>query len=291
MRSLIAGAGGQLGIDLAAFLKRQGVEVSAPGRDQLDLLQPQSVAAAVESAAPEWLFNCAAYTQVDRAEQEPELAFGVNRDGARAVAEAAAAAGARLVHVSTDFVFAGTATVPYTEQDETGPLGVYGRSKRDGELAVLQACPEAIIVRTSWLYGVHGHNFVKTMLRLAADREELRVVSDQCGSPTWTQDLVEALWALVQNPQPGTYHFSDAGEASWYDFALAIVEEARSLDFPIRAKRVVPITTAEYPTPATRPAYSVLSTQKIQSLLGLPIPHWRDGLHNMLEELKQCQGY
>ncbi|MGD2075952.1 MAG: dTDP-4-dehydrorhamnose reductase [Gammaproteobacteria bacterium] len=290
MRVLIAGATGQLGVDLADFLRRQGVEISSPNRQQMDLRRAQSVRDAVRDAAPHWVINCAAYTQVDRAEQEPDMAVAVNSDGARALAEAADSAQAWFIQVSTDFVFSGHGSVPYTEQDDTEPLGVYGRSKREGERAVEQACPRSIIVRTSWLYGVHGNNFVKTMLRLAAERDELRVVADQIGTPTWTQDLAHALWALMQTPQAGVFHFSNEGEASWYDFASAIVDEAHALGFPVRARRVVPITTAEYPTPARRPAYSVLSKAKIQPLLDDPIPRWRDSLRHMLEELKRCPG-
>ena len=288
MRVLVAGATGQLGVDLVNLLRRQGVDVAAPDAQRLDLLRPQTVRDAVRDARPHWVINCAAYTQVDRAEQERETAFAVNRDGARVLAEAAAAAQAWMLQVSTDFVFSGQSSAPYTEDDPTGPLGVYGQSKRDGELAVQQACASSIVVRTAWLYGVHGNNFVKTMLRLAAQRDELRVVSDQIGTPTWTQDLAGALWALMQEPQAGVFHFSDAGQASWYEFAAAIVEAARALDFPVQAQRVVPITTAEYPTPAQRPAYSVLSKAKIERLLAAPIPHWRDSLRAMLKELQQC---
>jgi dTDP-4-dehydrorhamnose reductase len=288
MRVLVAGSSGQLGVDLVNLLRRQGAEVAAPDAQRLDLLRPQTVRDAVRDARPHWVINCAAYTQVDGAEQDRETAFAVNRDGARVLAEAAAAAQAWMLQVSTDFVFSGHSVSPYTEDDPTGPLGVYGQSKRDGELAVQQACASSIIVRTAWLYGVHGNNFVKTMLRLAAQRDELRVVSDQIGTPTWTQDLAGALWALMQQPQAGVFHFSDAGQASWYEFADAIVQEARALGFPVQAQRVVPITTAEYPTPARRPAYSVLSKTKIERLLAAPIPHWRDSLRAMLKELQQC---
>jgi len=288
MRVLVAGPGGQLGTDLVAFLRQQGVEVLAPDMRQMNLLEPQSIREAVHSAAPQWVVNCAAYTQVDRAEQDVEAAFAVNRDGAGVLAEAAHAAGAWMLQVSTDFVFSGQSSAPYTEDDAPGPLGVYGQSKYEGELAVQQACTRSMIVRTAWLYGVHGNNFVKTMLRLAGERDELRVVSDQTGTPTWTQDLVRALWDLMQEPQAGVFHFSDEGQASWYEFACAVVEEARALGFPLKARRVLPITTAEYPTPARRPAYSVLSKAKIQRLLRSPIPHWRDSLRAMLKELQQC---
>ena len=288
MRVLVAGATGQLGVDLVNLLRCRGVDVAAPDAQRLDLLRPQTVRDAVHHARPHWVINCAAYTQVDGAEQDRETAFAVNRDGARVLAEAAAAAQAWMLQVSTDFVFSGQSSAPYTEDDPTGPLGVYGQSKRDGELAVQQACASSIVVRTAWLYGVHGNNFVKTMLRLAAQRDELRVVSDQTGTPTWTRDLAGALWELMQEPQVGVFHFSDAGQASWYEFAAAIVEEARALGFPVQAQRVVPITTAEYPTPAQRPAYSVLSKAKIERLLAAPIPHWRDSLRAMLKELQQC---
>ena len=288
MRVLVAGATGQLGVDLVNLLRCRGVDVAAPNAQRLDLLRPQTVRDAVHHARPHWVINCAAYTQVDGAEQDRETAFAVNRDGARVLAEAAAAAQAWMLQVSTDFVFSGQSSAPYTEDDPTGPLGVYGQSKRDGELAVQQACASSIVVRTAWLYGVHGNNFVKTMLRLAAQRDELRVVSDQTGTPTWTQDLAGALWTLMQEPQAGVFHFSDAGQASWHEFAAAIVQEARALGFPVQAQRVVPITTAEYPTPAQRPAYSVLSKAKIERLLAAPIPHWRDSLRAMLKELQQC---
>ena len=288
MRVLVAGATGQLGVDLVNLLRCRGVDVAAPDAQRLDLLRPQTVRDAVHDARPHWVINCAAYTQVDGAEQDRETAFAVNRDGARVLAEAAAAAQAWMLQVSTDFVFSGQSSAPYTEDDPTGPLGVYGQSKRDGELAVQQACASSIVVRTAWLYGVHGNNFVKTMLRLAAQRDELRVVSDQTGTPTWTRDLAGALWELMQESQVGVFHFSDAGQASWYEFAAAIVQEARALGFPVQAQRVVPITTAEYPTPAQRPAYSVLSKAKIERLLAAPIPHWRDSLRAMLKELQQC---
>jgi dTDP-4-dehydrorhamnose reductase len=289
MKVFVAGSTGQLGADLLPFLRRQGAEVTAPGPEQMDLLEQQAVREAVHAAAPDWVINCAAYTQVDRAEEEAETAFRINRDGARTLAEAAEAQQAWMLQVSTDFVFSGQNTQPYVEQDTCEPLGVYGQSKREGELAVQQACAQSIIVRTAWLYGARGHNFVKTMLRLAAERDELRVVSDQIGTPTWTQDLVRALWDLMQRPQAGLFHFSDAGQASWYEFASAIVEEARALGFPVRAQRVAPITTEQYPTPAQRPAYSVLSKGKIEPLLAGPIPNWRDSLRAMLEELQQCQ--
>jgi dTDP-4-dehydrorhamnose reductase len=275
-------------VDLVEFLCQQETEVIAPGAGKMDLLQPHSISDAVRAASPDWVINCAAYTQVDRAEQDGETAFRINRDGARALAEAAQSAQAWMLQVSTDFVFSGNSSVPYKEEDPTGPLGVYGQSKRDGEVAVQQACARSIIVRTAWLYGLHGNNFVKTMLRLAAERDELRVVNDQAGTPTWTRDLVRAMWGLMQKPQTGVFHFSDEGQASWYEFACAIVAEARGLGFPIKVQRVVPITTAEYPTPAQRPAYSVLSKAKIQRLLGRPIPHWRDSLRAMLKELQQC---
>jgi dTDP-4-dehydrorhamnose reductase len=288
VKILVAGAGGQLGHDFCELLREKPVELLALNSRQMDLRQPRSVADQVMQSAPDWVVNCAAYTQVDRAEQEPELAFAVNRDGARALAQAAAAAGAWMLQLSTDFVFSGSRSEPYKEDDATGALGVYGQSKAEGESAVLEACANSVVLRTSWVYGAHGHNFVKTILRLAGERDELRVVSDQQGAPTWTRDLAQAMWRLMQQPQRGIFHFSNAGQASWYDFARAIVEEARALGFAIKAERIVPITTGEYPLPARRPAYSVLSSEKISPLLAETPRQWREGLQLMLEELKQC---
>lgn len=287
MRVLVTGAGGQLGRELCVRLPRAGYEVLPFTRAQADFTQPDAVRAAIAAERADWVINCAAYTAVDKAETDSATAFAVNRDAARAVAEAVAGYGGRLLHVSTDFVFDGTQSHPYREDAAPNPLGVYAQSKWAGERAVGAVLPEALIVRTAWVHGAHGNNFVKTMLRLAAERDELRVVDDQIGTPSWTGDIADALGALLAQAAHGCFHFSNEGVASWYDFAVAIVEEACALGFPIKAQRITPIPTTGYPTPARRPAYSVLDKQKIRAALGRPIAHWRAALVAMLQELQR----
>jgi dTDP-4-dehydrorhamnose reductase len=288
MRLLVTGATGQLGFEVARAFARSGHEVSAPARQQLDFLDPPGVAAGAREYQADWVINCAAYTQVDQAESEPERASTINRDSAGQLAAAVAGYGGRMLHVSTDFIFDGSQRRPYRETDQPNPLGVYGRSKLAGEQAVLAALPTATVLRTAWVYGAHGHNFVKTMLRVAAEGKPLRVVDDQLGSPTWTTDIVSAITALVEKNADGVFHYTNAGETSWCGFAAAILDEAARAGFDIKTDTVTPIPTTEYPTPATRPAYSVLDTEKIQSCLSLPIPPWRDSLKNMLKELHTC---
>jgi len=287
MRVLVTGAGGQLGQDVTAQLREQAIDVVALNRAQLDLAQPGQIVRQLKASAPDWIINCAAWTAVDAAEQQTQQAFAINRDAVRDMVACANGIGARLLHISTDFVFSGRSQRPYREEDPTDPLGVYGLSKREGELAVLSGSAH-IVLRTAWLFGVHGGNFVRTMLRLASERDELRVVDDQVGSPTWSRDLAGAIVALIRQDASGLYHFANAGETSWHGFACAILDEARMQGFPVRAQRVTPIPTSEFPTPASRPAYSVLSTEKIQQLLPAPIRDWRTALSLMLEELKQC---
>jgi dTDP-4-dehydrorhamnose reductase len=289
MRVLVTGATGQVGSEVITAMHRLGHDVIAPGRSGLDLMQPSQVEHRVTTLVPDWIINCAAYTQVDRAESEPEQANTVNRDSAAALARAAATCNARLLHVSTDFVFDGSQSRPYREDDTPNPLGVYGRSKLEGEQAVREALPDAVILRTAWVYGVHGHNFVRTMLRLAGEGRPLRVVDDQTGSPTWAHDIAGAITALLQAGAAGLFHYTSAGSVSWCGFAGAILSEAAQAGFDIRTQTVEPITTADYPTPARRPAYSVLDTGKIQAELGLSIPDWRDSLVAMLGELYTCE--
>jgi len=287
-RILVTGASGQLGHEVVDEFVRQGREVIAPTRQEMDFLLPGKVAEFVQDVRADWVVNCAAYTQVDRAESEVVNAFTINCESAGLLAAAVAGYGGRLLHVSTDFVFDGSSSTPYREEDATNPLSVYGRSKADGEREVMAALPGAVILRTAWVYGVHGNNFVKTMLRLGKERDHLRVVSDQVGTPTWARDIAHAIRELVGHEASGIFHFTDAGETSWHGFATTILQEAERLGYEVRAKTIEAIPTSGYPTPATRPAYSVLDTTKIRNRLSLSIPDWHDSLVKMLEELRTC---
>ncbi|MEB3266900.1 MAG: dTDP-4-dehydrorhamnose reductase [Leptolyngbya sp.] len=284
---LILGAQGQLGQALIHQLEPMMPTV-ALGRAALDLTQGDRILPLVSQYQPTVIVNAAAYTAVDRAETEADLAHQVNATAPGLLAEAAAAVGARLIHISTDYVFDGHRSRPWPEDAPTAPLSVYGRSKLAGEVAVRSHLPDHhLILRTAWVYGAQGPgNFVKTMVRLARERPELRVVADQIGTPTWTGDLAAAIARLIQLDAavpPGTYHYTNSGVASWYDFAVAIVEESRALGAPFQVERVVPIPSEAYPTPVERPAYSVLDCRKLTALLGAPAPHWRQSLRTMLQ--------
>jgi len=285
MKILLAGGSGQLAQELQQILLSSG-EVIAVDRTRIDLSQPESIRQAMAQIQPDLVVNAAAYTAVDKAENEPELAHAVNGIAPGIFAEECAKLRATLIHFSTDYVFDGSRGSAYLETDITNPLGTYGKSKLAGEEAIKNAVNRHIIIRTAWVYGNGGKgNFVKTMLRLGKEREEIRVVADQIGSPTWTGDLAAAVSQIIPQIKPeifGTYQYTNSGVCSWYDFAIAIFEEAEKLGFPLKVQRVIPITTAEYPTPAKRPAFSVLSTVKISALLGTYPPHWRQGLRQML---------
>jgi dTDP-4-dehydrorhamnose reductase len=259
------------------------------GRDQLDLTQVDQIPTVIEQAQPHVIVNAAAYTAVDKAETEADSAYQINAVASGVLAQTAQRMGVPLLHLSTDYVFDGSQSYPYQEDAPTHPLGVYGQSKQQGEDAVRTHCKHHIILRTAWVYGTYGKsNFVKTMLRLGAEREEIRVVADQVGTPTWSADLADAIARLIPHlhlGQVGTYHFTNSGVASWYDVAVAIFEDAAALGLPLQVKQVIPITTAGYPTPARRPSYSVLSCTKIAKLLGYAPPHWRQSLRKMLTEL------
>jgi dTDP-4-dehydrorhamnose reductase len=289
MKILVTGVTGQLGCETVLALKGRDIDVQGVSRARLDFSRPEQVESFFTGQEADWVINCAAYTQVDAAESDAELAFLVNRDSAAAVAKGVKKAGGRLLHVSTDFVFSGDSSRPYREGDRADPLGVYGQSKWQGEQRVREVLENAIILRTGWVYGIHGQNFVKTILRLAAQRDELRVIDDQVGTPSYTGDIAAAMWALIGADATGTYHFSNEGVASWFDFAEAIVEYAKQLGMAIVASQVTPIPTEAYPTPAARPAYSVLSKKKIRAELGYSIAHWRQGLQQMLRELQRME--
>lgn len=285
VKVLLTGAHGQAGRELSRTAP-DFVELLCLDRNRLDITDAAAVVRTVRAEKPALLINAAAYTAVDRAEGEREQAFAVNATGAGNLAAAAGEVGARFIHLSTDFVFDGAKSSPYQSDDRPNPLGIYGASKLAGELAVRENSPGALIVRTSWLYSAHGHNFVKTMLRLLAEREELQVVADQVGTPTWAGSLARALWAAAARPElHGIYHWSDAGVAGWYDFAQAIQEEALQLDLLSRAIPINPITTDAYPTAARRPAYSVLDKSPAWRDLAISGQHWRVTLRIMLKEL------
>ncbi|MEW6593516.1 MAG: dTDP-4-dehydrorhamnose reductase [Thermodesulfobacteriota bacterium] len=282
MKVLLTGAAGQLGWEMQRIVP-QGVTLLALDSAGLDITDAAAVAALVAEERPQVIVNAAAYTAVDTAESEPERARLVNTRGAVNLAEAARVHDAFLVQLSTDFVFDGKSSGPYDPTDLPAPLGVYGASKLAGEQAVRERLGDrCAIVRTSWLYSSHGQNFVKTMLRLMAERDEVRVVADQVGTPTWAYGLAGAVWLIACRALPGIHHWSDAGVASWYDFAVALQEEALAVGLLDRNISIVPVTTAEYPTPARRPAYSVLDKSATWALLGGPAPHWRVQLRRML---------
>ncbi|TYT69417.1 dTDP-4-dehydrorhamnose reductase [Microcystis aeruginosa] len=284
---LLIGAKGQVGQELQVTLPYLG-EVISIGREELDLTNSEKISQLIREIHPDYLVNAAAYTAVDKAETEPDLAYSINAIAPKIMAESAEKIKAKFLHISTDYVFDGRKNTPYLETDLTNPLGVYGQSKLRGEEEIKTVNSQAIILRTAWVYGSYGKsNFVKTMLRLGKEREELKVVVDQVGSPTWAKDIATAITHLlinVDNP-PGIYNFTNSGVASWFDLTKAIFEEAKISGIPLKIQRVIPITTAEYPTPAVRPAYSVLSGQKISQQLDYIPPYWRDSLKAMLTQI------
>ena len=281
-KALVTGANGQVGRALLATAPA-GWSCVALDRDVLDLADGAAIERMVEAERPDLVLNAAAYTAVDKAESQPGLANAINGAAPGFFTAALARTGGQLVQVSTDFVFDGASGRGYRPDDPRNPQSIYGASKACGEDA---AGSGAIIVRTSWVYAAGGANFVRTMLRLMREREELRVVADQIGSPTWAPGLASTLWGLAQTGRPGIYHHHDAGVASWYDFAVAIAEEAHTLGLIARIPRIVPIATAEYPTPARRPAFSVLDVSATRMLLRDEAVHWRTNLRTMLKEEK-----
>lgn len=274
------GTPGQLGGDLLDEGTRQGLEMVGRTQWECDITDGAAVERAIAEVRPDAVINGAAWTQVDAAEEHEAEAEAVNATGAGLVAAACASAGIRCCHVSTDYVFDGTATAPIPEDAVPSPRSAYGRTKWHGEVAVRERCPDHLIVRTSWLYGRQGPNFVLTMLRLAAERPEIRVVADQHGAPTWTGHLAPAMLRLLEVGPPGTYHLTNRGVTTWYDFAVAIIG-ARVLQ-----AEVVPINTSEFPLPAARPAYSVLDNRAWRGLGEPPLPEWQEGLRSYLASLE-----
>jgi dTDP-4-dehydrorhamnose reductase len=290
-RVVLIGGKGQVAMSLARILPARGFEVTVLARPEYDLTRPAELADAIAAARPSVVINPAAYTAVDRAEDEPVEAFAINRDGAAAISSAAAHAGAAIIHFSTDYVFDGKKTSPYVETDATGPQGVYGASKLAGEAAVALVNPRHVILRTAWVCSADGANFLKTMLRLAAERPELRVVDDQRGSPTFAAGIAEATAVVaraIADPSAnashfGVFHLASAGETSWCGFARAIMAASKALGGP--SVPVKAITTADFPTKAFRPAYSKLDTSKLARTYGIEMPEWEAAMHACLGEI------
>ena len=298
---LVFGANGQLGRSLKDTAPAD-LGITFVDRSLCDLSQRGDVKQCLEAHQPQIIINAAAYTAVDRAEEERELAHQINATAVEEMAkwisdqsasqseDPSASSQPQLIHISTDFVFNGTSTTPYKPGDPTSPLGEYGQSKLAGEVAVLEAAPEsAMIIRTAWVYSEHGNNFVKTMLRLMGEKDELGVVSDQRGSPTYARGLAEVIWRIVAEElfEPGIYHWTDAGDITWHEFAAAIQEAGLEADLLKRPIPVNPITTADYPTPAERPAYSVLANSKLAARLGIDPTPWQENLQQMLSYLQR----
>jgi dTDP-4-dehydrorhamnose reductase len=289
MKVLITGADGQLGNSLCASVPAS-IALAKTELADCNLSDQRAVAALLAKEQPDLIINTAAYTAVDKAEEEPELALQVNAAAVATMASFCAANNARLIQISTDFVFDGCSSTPYSPSAATNPLSVYGRTKLAGEQAALELCPNSCVVRSSWIYSEHGANFVKTMLRLGAERDELAVVSDQTGSPTYAANLAQMLWRLVAlDASPRVLHWSDHGSVSWFGFAQTIFTEACELGLLANAPEVHPTTAADYAAPAPRPAYSVLDTRQATELLALEPADWRAGLRSMLVKLRDKQ--
>ena len=286
MNILVTGANGQLGREMQRLGAVSPNNYLFTDVAELDITDAAAVSACVAEHGIDAIVNCAAYTNVERAEEDEAAADLLNRQAVENLARAAAEAGALLVHVSTDYVFDGRASEPYTEESPTAPLGAYGRTKRAGEEAVVKAGCRYLILRTAWLYSEYGNNFLKTMLRLTAERESLNVVFDQVGTPTYAGDLALAIFSILEGGldrgNEGIYHFSDEGVCSWYDFAVEIARATGR-----NRCRIAPCRTAEYPTKAPRPAYSVLDKSKLKQTFGIEIPHWRESMFYCLKRLQR----
>jgi len=286
----VIGSRGMLGSELTERLEKEGRPYIGTDID-VDIRDRQALRDFADGKGIQWIVNCSAYTAVDKAEDEEDKAFAINAQGAGNVALAAAGNGATLIHISTDYVFRGDATIPYVETDAVDPAGAYGRTKAEGERLVQAACPRHFILRTAWLYGRYGQNFVYTMLKLMSERDTLRVVQDQCGSPTWARDLAEAIIRIIAQGSEsfGIYHYSGEGQTNWYEFAKEIHRLGRELGILKRDCILEAIKASEYPAKAHRPAWSVLSKEKIKTLLGVNVPDWRTSLETFMHEEKSLR--
>jgi dTDP-4-dehydrorhamnose reductase len=284
MKVLVTGGKGQLARSLLETVPAE-VQLFIPEEADFDLTSPEKMQAMMRDAPLDCIINTAAYTAVDQAESDRESAYAINAEGPTQLAGLCAANAVRLVQVSTDYVFDGNGSRPWQPDDVPHPLSVYGASKARGEAGIREQLPTATIVRTAWLYSRHGNNFVTTMLGLLAARDELAVVDDQIGAPTWAANLARILWAFVARPAPGIFHYTDAGVAGWYDFATAIAEEGAALGLLEKPARVLPTDTASFPRPASRPAYSVLNCRSTHRHTGIAPEHWRVALRHMLTRL------
>ena len=282
---LITGADGQLGYELQRTVLA-GYECITTDKDDLDITNSDAVKSFIEMINPDVIINSAAYTAVDKAEEETELAIAINTTGAGNLAKISKDNNIQFMQISTDFVFDGKAHTPYPVDAPAIPDGMYGKTKQDGDVLVQKILgDDTFIIRTSWLYSAHGNNFVETMLRFMAEREELGIIADQIGTPTWANSLAQAVWQAVEKKITGIHHWSDAGVASWYDFAYAIMEEGVALGLLDKTITINAITTADYPTPASRPCYSVMDKTTTWKALDMKSEHWRVALRKMISEL------
>lgn len=284
----LIGNKGMLGTELSEALARAGLEFVGTDRE-VSILDQAALDAFVAGKGIGWIVNCAAYTAVEKAEDEAELCGKLNVEGPANIANTAKAIGAKVLHVSTDYVFDGSGKRPYETDDPVAPIGVYGRTKAEGEAALRAACPEHVIIRTAWLYGRHGANFVYTMLKLMATKDKIGVVHDQRGTPTWAADLASAIISILKSPTTsyGTYHFTGAGETNWHEFAREIQRLGLKAGLLSKACPIDALTTAQYPTKVRRPAYSVLSKDKIKGDYGLSIPDWKESLSAFIGEISR----